>query len=219
MKYENEEILDSTKFSFYKETESLAVVDFRPFVKRRRPYPPRRKVKSGPRAGKYDIQKVVYHHSAGNESVDWSPDQQWMEFVKGIVNWHVWHEDGPKWRGPGYHILVPYSPLIHNGRHCPVLVNALAAKSWHTAGANNTGIGVCFQGSFDSGSNPTGLDPSDFQKEVAHLLWNEWLKPDFDLGDHSLTGHFQFGKPACPGDWLANLIHSYQCGYGYMVAE
>lgn len=203
-----DEILDSEKYSIIKETENLVVVDYKPYVKRRFGYRQRRRIKNKNGNEYFRIDGVVYHHSAGNENIDFSDNlQQWEEFCNGITNWHVWHPDGPKWPGPAYHVVVPYSSLTHNGKLCCVMMNAMSTMTYHTRGANETYIGVCFQGNMYSSSAPSGIEPSDSQKKLADVMWNEWLKEDFRLDDYQLKGHYHFGKPACPGKWLSDFIH------------
>jgi hypothetical protein len=195
------EQLDTSKFKIYKELDDLVVVDYRDNLKRLRGY--------GKRPEKVSL--VVYHHSAGNENCDWTKDPQWQEFVDGVNHWHT---KGLGWPACGYHIMVPYSALEHNGKNCVILVNALGTMSYHTGrGRNAYGIGVCFQGNFAGPVNDSGLRPSDFQKECAHSIWLSWLQPDFNLADYQLTGHFNHGKQACPGEDLADIIYAHQMGF------
>jgi len=66
-------------------------------------------------------------------------------------------------------------------------------------------IGVCFGGNFSGPGHEGTQRPTAAQLEVAQRLWHH-LKGIWDWNDDALFGHFDFGKPACPGNELTLII-------------
>jgi len=113
-----------------------------------------------------------------------------------------------------YHVFVPFQPRVTaEGKAIIYYCVDFMERSWHGSSANTHYIGVAFQGMFKSrhikrfrGIKGTDGQPSDLQKAIVRPLWFEWIKPLFGLKDEGLTGHFDFGKAACPGDFIENEI-------------
>lgn len=96
------------------------------------------------------------------------------------------------------------------GRYVVYRGNLDITWSWHSgSGMNEIGVAVCAQGNFDGDGGRVERAPTEAQMacvsdlvdwlEERHKL--EYAKPLPD-GDYSLTGHWEHGKPVCPGDYL-----------------
>jgi len=116
--------------------------------------------------------------------------------------------------GMPYHVFVPYDPeLTEQGKHVVFWCEDFEEVTWHSSKGNAQGVSVAWQGLFKSRHlnrfipwpNTDG-DPSPAQKQLVVPLWEEWLRPEFELANSDLTGHYAFGKPSCPGDWIENKI-------------
>lgn len=114
-----------------------------------------------------------------------------------------------------YHIYVPYAPLSsEKGKAIIYLCVDPMETSIHAGRGNSGGIGIAYQGHFAGRhhklyrvpAGQEGYHPSDAQKIVCEPIWREWLKPAYQLKDENLNGHFDWGKAACPGDWIENRI-------------
>jgi hypothetical protein len=149
------------------------------------------------------VNEVIWHHTAGG--VQFSGVTGPIETASYCV------KDPPKGRGyPGipYHIYIPYAPEKTTvGMLIIYLTQPLGMWSWHTGpGHNEHGIGVAWQGRMISRHEPhlpilpgqTG-HPSTDQWNASVAVW-AWLKQLYKLSNKNLHGHFEMGKPACPGD-------------------
>jgi hypothetical protein len=117
--------------------------------------------------------------------------------------------------GMPYHVFVPWEPERLNGKAVVYWCQPFEEITWHASKGNATGVGVGWQGLFRSRHlrrfvpHPgTDGDPSQFQKEIASPLWQEWLQPTLNLPATALSGHFEFGKASCPGDWLETRVRT-----------
>lgn len=70
---------------------------------------------------------------------------------------------------------------------------------------NTNYVSVCFGGDFSGPGYPGHGDPTKAQIETAGKLW-AYLRDTLKLAPDALYGHFDFGKPACPGTVLCELI-------------
>lgn len=94
-----------------------------------------------------------------------------------------------------------------------ILANDVESKTYSQGSRGLEGdenakyIGVCFGGNF-SGPGYEGTQvPTTPQLQAAEVLW--WhLASIWMWGPQCLFGHFDFGKPACPGHHLMDLIKS-----------
>jgi hypothetical protein len=159
------------------------------------------------------IKRVLYHHTAGSIAED--P-------FDGLVRVFEYHVMGPKieegeivpgygngWPGIAYTIFVPAAPAkTEDGRLIVYQAWPFDWETWHAGGANTGSIGVVFQGYFHSRHEPGKGNhvPTKAQTDIARMLWEGYLKPKFGLVDNDLSGHFEHGKLACPGDVLEKLI-------------
>lgn len=110
-----------------------------------------------------------------------------------------------------YHLFVPYRPRVNEARlYIVYLCLDWNERSWHSnAEGNEDGVACAFQGLFRSHHNPAFLprpgtngEPSAEQQAILRPLWYEYLRNELGLPGTALKGHYQFGKPTCPGDWL-----------------
>lgn len=164
------------------------------------------------------IDRVVYHHSAGQIH---PPPTGLVEMTNFIIR-SQWL-GGRGWPGNPYHIYVPYlTEQMTDGRFVIYMVQPFMMRTYHTlvkprfiksmtgfnrpGACNDLGVSVCFQGSF----NKT-REPSDAQKACVLPVWN-WLRDEFDLMPTDLWGHYHYGKKACPGPWLQNVIEQVRRG-------
>lgn len=115
--------------------------------------------------------------------------------------------------GMPYHVFVPWAPLVEAGKYVVYQCQDFEETTWHAPRANSTGVAVAFQGFFRSRHlrhfvpwPGTDGNPSPVQQQLALTLWREWLQPTLTLLTEEVTGHFEYGKPSCPGDWLENCI-------------
>lgn len=70
---------------------------------------------------------------------------------------------------------------------------------------NYTYIAFCFGGNFSGPGYVGTQSPTKAQLKTADVLW-EWAKRVFSFKNNQLFGHFDFGKPACPGYDLMQYI-------------
>lgn len=114
-----------------------------------------------------------------------------------------------------YHVFVPWAPLKNEaGKYIIYLCVDFQETTWHTTGANATGIGVAFQGKFISRRMTntfvpwpeTDGQPSPAQQSIWKPLATAWLRDTLQVGNKGVDGHFRHGKPTCPGDWLEDRV-------------
>ena len=93
------------------------------------------------------------------------------------------------------------------------LCNDVEAKTWSQGDGSKPGdenemfLAICFGGNF-SGDGYTGSqDPSVEQIAALPKLWQH-LKDVLSLKNNGLHGHYDFGKPACPGNILKAMIEN-----------
>ena len=75
----------------------------------------------------------------------------------------------------------------------------------HTGDENVDFLGVCFGGNFSGPGYEGPQCPTGHQMNTAGYLWYH-LKEIFGWSDEDIYGHFDFGKPACPGYDLMKMI-------------
>jgi len=94
----------------------------------------------------------------------------------------------------------------------------ISVKTWSQGTRNIPGdenkdyLAVAFQGDFAGPGHPGG-EPTSMQMAVALHFWfacrDQW--PGWD--EARIFGHFDFGKPACPGSTLEAMIRSIRCEF------
>ena len=170
------------------------------------------------------IAKVLVHQTAGgyhpaedqllNTNSFFITDPTWKKNPKfgqpKQPEW-LWTGMGRGWPGFAYTFFVPYAPETCNGRFIIYKCNDLELVTWHTGdGQNESGVGLAFQGYFLSEPDIThpmkGQDghPSEEQMGILPAFWYEYAIPN--LGATDLSGHFEHGKPTCPGDDLREKV-------------
>lgn len=112
-----------------------------------------------------------------------------------------------------YHVYCPWKPDVYNGKAVVYLCYDLSLRTWHTTGANQHGVAIAWQGMFYSrhlgkSFSPwpqTDGQPSDWQKKLFMPV-NQWVHSQLGLSELNIKGHFDYSKPACPGDYFEELI-------------
>jgi hypothetical protein len=77
---------------------------------------------------------------------------------------------------------------------------------------NKLYVGVCFGGNFSGPGYEGSQKPTNAQLRVARELWTH-LKKIWGFKDNQLFGHYDFGKPACPGNELMEIIEDINSDY------
>lgn len=98
-----------------------------------------------------------------------------------------------------------------------LLCNDLNKATWSQGYKGRKGdenaefVSVMFEGMFKGTgiTDNSASEPNLNQMLSAMLLWKV-CKEFWNWQDHDLYGHFNFGKPACPGDTLQTIINAIQ---------
>ncbi len=148
-------------------------------------------------------------------SLPWHPSRRWSSRSLLMINKIIIHQelaDGSVAEVNNYHIR-PGNHISKSG--CPhlcyhygiektgeiIMANEIHHITWHTAGQNESGIGILLTGDFDGpGHVGTAVGPGEKQMEALAELC-ETLQHAFGLDNRAVFGHCHFGKPACPG-WI-----------------
>jgi len=91
------------------------------------------------------------------------------------------------------------------------LETATWSQGGQVPGANSGYIGLLVMGDFKSAENTDGHDPTPEQWDAVLRIWQA-SAVCWGWGQGALRGHFQFGKPSCPGDVLRYLVLAVQAG-------
>lgn len=150
---------------------------------------------------------VVVHHAAGV-----------VDGVDGVIAVARYHVAAPPagrgWPGIGYFASVARNGVVHIHRDLEVW-GAHADYDARPGSENETLIGLLVMGNFRGPHNDT---PAKTQQEptwqqvwavlafyrACLSIWPEWDR----LPDRGLLGHFELGKPACPGATLEAIIRA-----------
>ena len=110
--------------------------------------------------------------------------------------------------GAPYTFLVPHRPDVHEGKFVVYRLWDDEWVTWHTRRQNKHGVGVAFAGSFRTRHNPRFSDrkPTDLALAAGQELIADYLMPRYGVGWDDVGGHFDAGKPTCPGDDLEAWI-------------
>ena len=149
-----------------------------------------------------EIDRIVLHKSGANGPPGYN----------GAVGMARFCVDHRGWPGAAYHFWLSQNPDKDNaGKPVIYRCNATSTRSYHTGKlCNRFGISIAFQGNYDGdGDFIAENQPTDVQMLMAGLLVShlrgqhqivfEKQGPDDDWG---LTGHWEWGKPVCPGDFV-----------------
>lgn len=160
---------------------------------------------------------VIVHHSAGRP-------REGLDAVDAIAGFSIgdpkyaerggkvrWVGGGKGFPGVPYTFVVPGIPTVRDGRVTVYRVWDDGWWTWHTSKAiNRRGVGVCVSGWY--ASRHDALAPSARERPdplvtlAVERLCTKYLLPRYGLSTEDLYGHFDFGKPACPGDFLEDWI-------------
>jgi|TARA_Y100000034_G_C6737103_1_gene326880 N-acetyl-anhydromuramyl-L-alanine amidase AmpD len=79
--------------------------------------------------------------------------------------------------------------------------------TWHCKRQNTSSISILVSGDFDGGDY-SGKDSNPSKEQLNNLnLLLDKLLDDLELTNQDIYGHSDFGKPACPGYAIINLIN------------
>lgn len=159
------------------------------------------------------ISRVFIHHSAG-------PFKRGIDAAYGIAEWvsraPLYGADGKRkgggrgWPGAPYQFVIPSTLEVVEGKYEIYRMWDDDMWTWHTSSSyNKTGIGVCMAGWFASRhvkSDNARLEPSPEAFEGLKTLVLDYLLPRYGLTTKALCGHFDAGKPTCPGDFLEQWV-------------
>lgn len=121
--------------------------------------------------------------------------------------------------GPGFAYTYWISQIPDRDAEDRIVVyrgNHDHTRSWHTGGeCNGVGVGVACQGAFDGEGDEIEIKPSAAQLKALDALI-PWLalRHGLDLshaddeGTWCLSGHWENGKPVCPGDALRDWVQT-----------
>lgn len=156
------------------------------------------------------VQRVILHQSAGNP-------RDGRDAVDRMASWITrapkYAEKNGKRRRVGggrgfpaipYTFLVPFRPEIVDGKSVVYRLWDDSWHTWHTRRANRDGVGICFAGSFETRHSKkfSNSHPTSQALAAGEELILDYLLPRYGLTTDDLCGHFDFGKPTCPGDAL-----------------
>lgn len=123
-----------------------------------------------------------------------------------------WVGGGRGWPGIGYQFVIPTYPELQDGKIVIYQTHDEDVWSWHTSGAiNRRGLGIVLAGCFRSEHDPHSAiavpRPDPLAITALDALLFEYLLPKHNLkAEEGLYGHFDFGKAACPGDYLEQWV-------------
>jgi len=149
-----------------------------------------------------DIQGAVFH-----QALSWGS-------VENVNRYHT---------GPQSHMAkgqglesIPYTWAIRRSGKI-VLCNSFDVATWSQGDADTPGdenrlyMAVMFEGMFRGNTVEDGDagEPTFEQMLSAMALW-QVCRDHFGWRDSNLKGHFQFGKPSCPGFTFESVIKAVQ---------
>ncbi len=163
------------------------------------------------------IQEVVIHQSAGARRVG-------EDAAVRIARFHTQPpkiRDGRKvgggkgWPGIGYTFVVPSVVDVRDGKAEVYRTQPDDLHTYHTGrGWNARAVGVCVAGTYRSRHVKATQDdpyaPDGLALEALEELVHAYLLPRYGLKAEDLRGHFDAGKPGCPGDYLEQWVRHYR---------
>lgn len=123
----------------------------------------------------------------------------------------LWVGGGKGFPGLPYTFVVPGIPTVRDGRVTVYRVWDDQWWTWHTSRAvNKIGVSVCVSGWYASRHDALAPNARERPDPLVMLslerLVLKYLLPRYGLTPDDLYGHFDFGKPACPGDFIEDWI-------------
>lgn len=118
---------------------------------------------------------------------------------------------GLGWPGVPYTFVVPYRPQVHEGRLAVYRLWDDSWVTWHTGDHSRRSVSVAVSGHFRSRHDRARvphIDPLELAVQALTDLVDNYLLPRFGLSCTDVYGHFDLGKPACPGDALEAWIRT-----------
>ncbi len=118
---------------------------------------------------------------------------------------------GKGWPGIGYTFSVPTIPEIRNGKYVVYRCHEDDVWSYHTSAEwNKKSVSVNWAGWFQSRwakeDNDKYLKPTDQAFMAGTDLILNYLLPRYGLKPTDVKGHFDAGKPTCPGDYIEQWV-------------
>jgi len=120
-------------------------------------------------------------------------------------NYHISEDSHLKKGGApkiAYHYTIEKDGTVYK-------VNDHTDVVWHCAGQNTTSIGIMLCGDFTGPGHVGKSEPTKAQLGSLRGLLNHLTK-ELTLPRTSVYGHCDFGKPACPGNIVMDLIKEYR---------
>jgi hypothetical protein len=128
----------------------------------------------------------------------------------GSASGNARYHSGPNHISPDGLPGLSYTAFVEKDGKC-YLANDVESKTYSQGYGGRPGdenaefMGICFGGNF-SGPGYVGTQvPTEEQLKTARDLW-ERCKEIWGWTNEGIYGHFDFGKPACPGYKLMELI-------------
>ena len=136
---------------------------------------------------------IAFHHSASTAG---DPER-----FKKVAKYHVSPNHISDSGCPGICYTIG---IAVGGEVC--LFHDIDVETWSHGNANKTHLSCLVSGNFKSESNPDGAEPTVEQLRsvtavaiACKRLWRDTFE---------ITGHFQFGKPACPGATIEAVVRA-----------
>lgn len=153
------------------------------------------------------------------KQLEWHPTRRWTPRDISRINKIIIHQELGESTIENvnhYHI----NPNHISSRGCPhfcyhygiskegeiIQANELSSVTWHTKGENAVGVGIMFVGNFAGLGHESASDgptPEQFAS-IEYLV--PYLLTTLNLSKQDVFGHYEFGKPACPGykaqEWI-----------------
>ncbi len=144
------------------------------------------------------IDKVVVHHTAGENHLERSP----KEVMRAV---YAYHANSRGWGDIGYNFVIDGNGNIYEGR-----AGGDYVVGGHVYCSNVHTIGVALMGNFQNAS-PTGKQIEALQKLLPELADTYGLDLSGDSVFHgmnlpNLLGHKDLGQTACPGENMYELL-------------
>jgi hypothetical protein len=160
------------------------------------------------------VSKLFVHQTAGSS-------RDGLDAAEALANWitrsprygdrngkRVRVGGGRGFPGAPYTFLVPHRPDTEDGKAVVYRLWSDEWVTWHTRRFNRTGVGVAFAGSFHTRHHASFSDrnPTPMAAAAGWDLIENYLMPRYGLEPDDIMGHFDAGKPTCPGDFLEAKI-------------
>ena len=165
------------------------------------------------RSRREPIESIIVHQSAGARRYGEDAAVRIARFHAGPPKYRDGRRvgGGRGWPGIGYTFVVPTIPDTRDGKLEVFRTQPDSAHTYHTGrGWNARGVAVCVAGTYRSrhslATNSDPYAPDTLAMTAMIELIEDYLLPRYQLGGEALRGHFDAGKPACPGDFLEQWV-------------